>query len=425
MASGDFILSTADNGPASGFARVAVLGWWSAYLVLSPFYVFRSGNPQPADLLFVGALPFLLLVFPIRIPRYSDVLAAGVALVGYIAVVNLFYWAQHHDTRFAMAPAYYAYNFVLLLTILSLRFWLNDDVVRYTRLALLVTVALQLAIVLFFPERGWRQTGSFNNPNQLGYWCLLTAACLVVLKEERKLSAVDVGAFLVLTYLVAVSLSKAAMVSWVLLVIIALTGQGLSKRWILLGGSVLAVWLIAVTAMSPGTGSDRGRFQTASESKVESGIIANIEARFRHVRDGDSAAGRGYDRIWLNPEYLLLGAGEGAYRRLRSPGLPYASLHSTLGTVLFSYGIVGFTIFCLFLAGVFRGAPLRHAALLGPIFLYGLTHNGLRFSTTWVFFALVAAAARRPRFASERPVTSRRAAATPWPTAGLPGRARQ
>jgi hypothetical protein len=138
------------------------------------------------------------------------------------------------------------------------------------------------------------------------------------------------------------------------------------------------------------------------------GLVEKVERRFQSFgeHDDDSVQGRGYDRIWLHPEYVFVGAGEGAPGRLTSHGRDQ-ELHSTWGTLLFSYGITGFLLFLVMLAVIFYRAPWRHMLYFLPIALYGLTHQGLRFSMLWVFFGLVFGVANGGRLASHRPAASR------------------
>src|SRR5262249_46628140 len=67
---------------------------------------------------------------------------------------------------------------------------------------------------------------------------------------------------------------------------------------------------------------------------------------------------------------------------------PNLEIHSSVGTILFCYGIIG-----LFLAGRFvllivRGAGWRMGLMLLPVLLHQLAHQGLRFSLMWVTLAL-------------------------------------
>ena len=92
---------------------------------------------------------------------------------------------------------------------------------------------------------------------------------------------------------------------------------------------------------------------------------------------------RGYDRIWIHPEYLLVGSGEGAYSRFRSE-LVNSELHSSYGTLFFCYGIVGAGIFTYGLFLICRGARLIMILALVPTFLFSLLQPGLRFTLFWM-----------------------------------------
>ncbi len=85
-------------------------------------------------------------------------------------------------------------------------------------------------------------------------------------------------------------------------------------------------------------------------------LAASVTQRFSSIgkKSSDSLEGRGYDRIWRYKQNLLFGAGEGAdYRFGRA-----IEMHSTLGTVLFSYGMPGFLFFCRFLCALYKvGGP--------------------------------------------------------------------
>jgi hypothetical protein len=109
----------------------------------------------------------------------------------------------------------------------------------------------------------------------------------------------------------------------------------------------------------------------------------------------DSLATRGYDRIANYPEHILLGAGEGAYGRFRSD-LYGTELHSSFGTLLFCYGVVGAG--CFACALLFLGRlDLRAALYLVPALVHGMAHQGLRFAFFWAVLAFVCCAALRPR----------------------------
>jgi len=97
---------------------------------------------------------------------------------------------------------------------------------------------------------------------------------------------------------------------------------------------------------------------------------------------------RGYDRIYLYPEYLLVGAGEMANKRF-TKAYHQLEMHTAFGTILFSYGILGFFFFIKFLHQIIKQKYLMNLLIMSPVLLYNLTHQGLRFTQFWIFLALV------------------------------------
>jgi predicted RND superfamily exporter protein len=107
----------------------------------------------------------------------------------------------------------------------------------------------------------------------------------------------------------------------------------------------------------------------------------------------DSAAGRGYDRILHDFQYTILGAGEGEYWRHDS--VWKGEIHSTFGTLLFCYGVVGLALFIVFLFYVYRSNRVAFLLYLMPVFVYSVVHNGLRATPFWMLLALLAVRRKR------------------------------
>jgi hypothetical protein len=249
-------------------------------------------------------------------------------------------------------------------------------------------VAQVLYLEFVFHGEGKRATGTFNNPNQLGYWALVVMACLAVVKERSPLGFVDVLALGSGYYIVMLSLSKAASISGALLVLLIMAFCRCQRGVGFLLAGALALGLL---------------YQFAGGGLVERFMsfeaVTNLNDRLSGIgsSEDDNLMHRGYARLIQNPQYLAFGAGEGAFERLTQYARakrPDKEFHSTLGTILMSYGLVGLTLFGLLLLVIFSRAPLASIAYLGPVMLYSITHVGIRTSEFWVFLALVYAQAR-------------------------------
>jgi hypothetical protein len=121
--------------------------------------------------------------------------------------------------------------------------------------------------------------------------------------------------------------------------------------------------------------------------------MATLQKRVNEPRNPDMTffEQRGYDRIWNNKEQVILGAAEGTRARWRdTTRIKTAEIHSSAGTLLFSYGIPGIVLFGVFLFRLMRGVRMRYAFMLLPPLLYSVAHQGLRFTMFWVLLALYA-----------------------------------
>ena len=64
-------------------------------------------------------------------------------------------------------------------------------------------------------------------------------------------------------------------------------------------------------------------------------------------------------------------------------------MHSTVGVVLFSYGMLGTFLFSVFLWQVIAAAGVRNLAYALPALIFGLAHNGLRQPIFYMLLALI------------------------------------
>lgn len=180
----------------------------------------------------------------------------------------------------------------------------------------------------------------------------------------RVTQSLVLGCFL---YLAALSLSKAALLGVALMLVLTLLDRP---------GVLILVLIACLTFV----------MYTESGNRVLRNVMFRMDTF--GIDADDSLAGRGYDRIWNHPEYIVLGAGEGAVDRFNTR-LKGGELHSTWGTVLFSYGLIGLGLFLNFLRRLWKLSG-KYFLYTVPAWIYGLTHQGLRFTTLWLLLALVA-----------------------------------
>jgi hypothetical protein len=336
-------------------ALVLFVGW-GLYLLLSPIYFFKSGVPQPADvvLFIISGLGITIFVMTRRIV-FNRVFVTLLIMVGLFFAINITHYLAHKDIGFLLASSYYVYNAMAFsLTILVFREH-GEKAVFVARIIVCLTLVFQVFYLVLGDTIGLtRNVGTFNNPNQLGYWALLSACYLLLLNHGRRMQWFDIIGFMFAAFLVGETVSRAVAASFALLIILFIMRPYVSIFVKVGVGFIVSALLLFQIAI----------YQSPVSFGVEMTNLERLTERFMHQRtEDDQVSGRGYDRIIDHPEYLLYGAGEGAHYRFGT----MLEIHSGLGTILFSYGFLGFALFGLFILTIINVPIGRYGSSCLPL----------------------------------------------------------
>jgi hypothetical protein len=398
----------------SGVPPRVYLVLWSSFLVLVPFYFLgktpvpqtlsslaanvaelsekvEGGVPQLAD--YVMAVLVLTLLadggYGVR-PAHLPAVRAFAGFVTYVALVNLTWSVLTLNLSILMNTVYYVYGFVVFLAFLDLYARFGERLLRLTFHGVAASLLLQAVLSPVAPDASsFRRTLFFNNPNQLGYYAIV-GACLFYLgtRHFRTNGWYQASVYAAATYLVVLSLSKTALLALVVLAVLPLLERPLA----LLLVPPLAGFLLAAALSVP--------------RDIAPPLLRNLQDRIAKREVDETIAGRGYDRFVNQPEYVFLGAGEGDYPRIRSELV--SELHSSFGTVLFCYGVVGAGLFTWGIVLVCLRTDFGSVLCLGPVFFFGTAHHGLRFNLFWVLLGCLYCVGK-----ARREAVAARALATP------------
>lgn len=369
---------TSCKGAASRIVKATYL-LWSTYLLLKPFYVFDSGLPQPADFLLAALAIGVFMRGQVVLARrhVSFTLWACLFFV-YVSLVNGA-WAVILSSPVSLVQtlSFYTFNFVATIVFFTYYQASGRRLLLYTGNAVAASLLMQALLMIpgIAGYSGGRIVAYFNNPNQLGYFALLGMALLVVLACKVRISQpLLLGSFMAGLLLLSISLSKAAMVSAILLVPALWPLLTQNSRRVLAFTLLLSILLTQLQFISPGGHP----------------LVTAVTQRLSSIGvDGDDTlAGRGYDRIVNHPEYLFLGAGEVAIGSRDFDSSIALELHSTLGNILFSYGVIGLWLFLALIAEALRGKRWVEWLPIMSVMAYGLTHNGVRHTWLWILLAV-------------------------------------
>ena len=364
-----------DAGHVSAAALI-VLFMLGCYVVLKPYYILPSGLPQVADLLLIVAVPFVLLLPQSRESEDAARFKLYIMVFCfYAALVNIGWTFALMYPRMALAATYYLFNLGLLLVCLRIGVLHPKATFLTLAYAIALSAVIQAAsAALAYDSARLRQIASFNNPNQLGYWSLLSLCIFWSIADRAKIKwYIQAPTAVCLIYTAATSLSKSSMIATALLCLLHLGRKPVLLFIVLLG--VIPAYLVL-------------------ENTV---LLERVSGRLHSIgeQQDDSLQARGFPRLVDYPEYMITGAGEGGLFRFdesdnSDQDVQIHEIHSTFLTILFSYGLVGTAAFLAAIWRLYRLSSHGSFLYLLPPFFYGLTHQGLRFSFLWLLFALVA-----------------------------------
>jgi hypothetical protein len=212
----------------------------------------------------------------------------------------------------------------------------------------------------------------FQDPNQYGYFCVLIgtfALCTMRIGLMRRSWASIIVT--INTLLCFLSVSRASIAAMAVLCFLTF-----SWRTLIAAGAIASI--VGVYFMQDIT------------------VLTRLEHRIELLGQQDQTDVRQVSRLLDNPDYLVVGAGEGAiYERFNQ----HHEIHSMIPNIAFSYGMVGIILFACFLLSLVGRLDVVGLIYLVPIFMYNTVHNGIRFSLGWVALTIVftTAFARRER----------------------------
>lgn len=371
------VASFSGNGMIVGFMNACMF----LFLALIVVFLFPSGYPQINDgFMVLGLMAMLFYALHKKGWGVQKAFFAAIMFGTVTFVINLIYLMFYKDIRLLLSSMYYIYNAGIFIFTASLIKKSPEQTSFAIYMGIAFSLLAELYVCVAMPEfRNGRIIGTFNNPNQLANWSLACAAILLILKKHRRLNIVDFGLLLVVAYIQTMALSKAGIIC-VLLIFMSLPFTKMMSPFLRTLSFFFAVILFIFSLQS---------MITLYEKIQQVEFLDRSVSRLENIgQEGDdSLEGRKYDRFIKYPQYLLTGAGEGAFHRF-SEGYKPSEMHSGVGNILFSYGIIGFCVFLYFLYTVSQKNDKYFLYILFVLMLYGLTHQNIRDSHFWVFLGV-------------------------------------
>lgn len=365
------------------FGDRIILFLFALYFILKPFYFWSSGLPQISDLVFLILIIYYMFKVDFRISFFSQskiFLLISLGFVLYVSLINtLWSLLLNGSLEILKFSIFYVFNFLASLMVLTLYHEYQKDFLKYLYRSVLIATYIQIVLyILGGGFNGERALGFFNNPNQLGYYNLLLLGFLLMISQRIKLKpGWFIGSITATLVMCFSSLSKAAIVAYAAMFfyfIFLKMKTKLFNKQIVIYLSIITI-ILSVTCYSN------------KELLMSNQLYRSVMYRVSTIGsdNDDNLSARGYDRLTDYPQYLAFGSGEGEFQRL---GYGY-EFHSTLGNILFSYGIIGLFLYLTSIVFAMKSNRWKDAYIIFFIMLYGLTHNGIRNTLLWILVALI------------------------------------
>ncbi len=351
------------------------------YLMTKPLYILKDSPIQIADLILLINIVFLFLSY--RRIIFSQPEKMFILIIVYQLLINIFsyfMWSGETVESFSLIKnnLYYIFNFLLMVYISTLSYFGDKKVIRgITKGLTLSMIVILVGLILNIGTS--RNASFFNNPNQLGYYAILVITSTALLEniytKFQKVICITISFLSIL-----MCTSKAAIIAVVIFYIVY---YGTKKK---LGMKKLKINIRKIIFVS--CLFVLGIIFVVKFKDILLGYTNVLLERLKPIVEGNSnlGSGRGYDRVKEIGLSILWGVGEGAFYRFSI--MNGNETHSSYATIIVSYGIIGFGFYIVFLKKIIREKYFEFFIIFSGVFVYWISHNGLRSSLLWILLVL-------------------------------------
>lgn len=374
------------------------------YLLLKPFYLFGSGGLQVADLFLLAGF-FSLCILSVSSYKHRAVLLSVVRkhrlfvlFVMMTMLVNGVYFLAYPEMKFVMSSLYYVFNFIAIITfgvLLSDKVFLGrlGGIFKFN---LLVQVAIW-AIHLGRYDSPDRYMGTFNDPNQFGYYVLLSLLFIyaidMILNKKKTYIFYAISIFLIYVSGSTGMLLGLSIFSICFLVSFIVKQSRAPYAFIRKLVYTLAVFLLCLIPIFLIVKLETNQSNINVTSFVEDSFLFTRTDEKIQKADGTANISiwedRGLDTISKYPDYILYGSGEGNFERFVGVTNNFGNeIHSTFPSILFYYGIIPFLVIMVWLIRQIRRVDMAGWVILLPVFATSFTLINQRQALFWVLIVL-------------------------------------
>lgn len=357
------------------------------YIFLKQFYFFSSGGLQPADLFLIVSV-FLYIGKLIKGERLliKRIDINIVIFVFSVVLINLIYLCIYIKFEFLLS----LFHYIFILGVIFIFRIMATNNLFFIRLLKVLKTILWCQLLIYFTGLGdyymsERYMGTFNDPNQLAFfvYAALMLIHIISLYLNKKISIIY---YLITLYIIFISASTGMLLAITIYSVIWIVFSINFKKFfkkksinkILRFFAILSLIMIFIVP----------NIEILSKEFNDLPIFSRLEEKIgdrgTKISNFDD---RGYDKLLLYPEKMIYGAGQGYYARFNKAAHG-GEIHSTLPSILFSYGIIPTIFFVRWIVNCLNKIPFNVWCIYLSLIIESFTLLNQRQPFFWILFLM-------------------------------------
>lgn len=370
------------------------------YMFLRPYYFFKSGGLQISDIFIIMAFVLYLLLKRSGV-SFENKKKAIKENYGFIlffllsTIINVLHFIIFPDYKFLLSSLYFAFNLIAIL-LFSYCIYSDEKFVKGIRNILFFNLIVQLFICILNKGRYYdatRYMGTFNDPNQFGYFILLVCAYVYLLsckEKNKKNSRIILFNFIISGYLIVRSSSTGMILGYSSILFLYMFDYFKSPIKFLINyfKKIVIIFVFSIPLVTLIVLLFNINIKNLKQNILSSNLSIRIQEKLNKATEKSDLniwEDRALDYIQYYPQYLIYGAGEGAERNYPLVNKP-TEIHSTFPAIMFYYGIIPTLILLSWIYKKLKKLKLRYLIPYIAILVESFTLANQRQVLFWVFF---------------------------------------
>ena len=369
-----------------------------AYVFFKPFYLFGSGGIQISESFIVTAF---LLTLVEKVPKdgitkkmLRDLRILFIFILCVI-IINFIYYGIYPNTEFLMSTIQYILIFMGIYVFTNKISDKNvlKNIYKITQINLVIQLLIYISGIGRYYD-AFRYMGTFNDPNQFGYFIVLSAAYMYVIEDILKTRKRAIIIYFISLILILASASTGMLMAMTILFILHMVREIKPIiGWISKNSGKFLIGMICVVTIILGLISNvdiRNTMITTLEQTIQNSSIADrLIGKINKAESSDSSLieERGIDKLIKYPQYLIYGSGKGYFERF-TEAAHQLEVHSTLPGIWLYYGIVPLIILLIWIYKSIKKVKLKYMIPYIALFVESFTLYNQRQLLLWIIIIM-------------------------------------